>query len=114
MEGKHLIIDSEGTRSPSVLDSVEYIYRFLEEIPKLTGMEVLIPPHVVRCHDHGNEGVTGVVVITTSHSSIHTWPNSGVIKFDLYSCKDFDAEFIIGEFKRRFKPESMKAQVIPG
>lgn len=110
--GKHLIIDSEGSRSVSRLDSVEFVYRFLEEVPKLTDMEVLIPPHVVRCHDLGNEGVTGVVVITTSHSSIHTWPNSGTIRFDLYSCKDFDEKFILEEFQRRFSPEVMSHHVL--
>lgn len=117
MAGKHLIIDSIGSRSVSRLTSVDFIYQFLADVPKMTDMDVLIPPHVVRCDVPGNEGVTGVVVITTSHSSIHTWypgePHNGKISFDLYSCNDFDHQTITDEFIRRFEPEEIiKCEVV--
>lgn len=60
-------------------------------------MEILIPPHSKYCDIPGNEGVTGTVVITTSHMSIHIWPQlpTPYIRMDVYSCKDFDAEAIL-------------------
>jgi S-adenosylmethionine/arginine decarboxylase-like enzyme len=110
--GKHLIINSEGSRCSRILDSIESIYRYLEDIVSLVDMTVLIPPHVVRCRDIGNEGVTGFVVITTSHASIHTWPDTGSIRFDLFSCRDFDTKFIIEEYTRRFSPAIIETEIL--
>jgi S-adenosylmethionine/arginine decarboxylase-like enzyme len=110
--GKHLVINSEGSRCSRILDSIEAIYRFLDEIVVFADMTILIPPHVVRCRDLGNEGITGFVVITTSHASIHTWPDSGSIRFDLFSCRDFDDKFIVEEYTRRFSPETIEIEVL--
>src|SRR3984957_11918167 len=56
------------------------------------GMNVLSGPHVCACHDPGNEGVTGVIVLSTSHCSIHIWDKADVphARIDVYSCKKFE------------------------
>jgi S-adenosylmethionine/arginine decarboxylase-like enzyme len=59
-------------------------------------MEVFMEPQAKYCEDPTNAGVTGTVVITTSHSSVHVW-DYGLVQADLYSCKDFDQDDI-GEF----------------
>lgn len=35
-------------------------------------------------------GVTGVIVLSTSHCAIHTWPLQNKAVLDLYSCRDYD------------------------
>lgn len=72
-------------------------------------MKVLMNPHCVWCDDEGNEGVTGVVGITTSHSSIHFWPEHYM--FDLYSCKEFAVETVVDMLKE-FNTHSLQYQVI--
>jgi S-adenosylmethionine decarboxylase proenzyme len=37
-------------------------------------------------HAFAPQGVTGVVVVTESHLSIHTWPEHGYAAVDLYTC----------------------------
>lgn len=37
-------------------------------------------------------GTTGIVVISTSHISIHTWALRKFFQMDVFSCKDFDTE----------------------
>jgi S-adenosylmethionine/arginine decarboxylase-like enzyme len=82
-------------------DQEEFVDELLEEIVVAADMNVLSGPHSVYCCTKGNEGVTGIVLIETSHSSIHIWekcPNTGkplLVQFDLYSCKDFNDEKIL-------------------
>lgn len=54
-------------------------------------------PHGYYCDCAGNEGVTASGILETSHTVIHSWDSvfPGKFQFDLYSCKDFDVEFVI-------------------
>jgi len=72
-------------------------------------MQVLVEPKCVWCDDEGNEGVTGMVGITTSHSSIHFWPEHYM--FDLYSCREFEVETVT-EMLKEFNTTSLQFKVI--
>jgi len=39
-------------------------------------------------------GLTGIAVLSESHMSIHTMPETNSFYFDLFSCRDFQAERI--------------------
>lgn len=40
-------------------------------------------------------GITGVAVLSTSHVSIHTWPErDGAAVLDVYSCRDFEQQTV--------------------
>ena len=86
---KHLILNAKVTNPINCDKECE---GWLTNLVKLIDMEILVPPMVKYCDIEGNEGVTGVVVITTSHISIHIWPQQPqpYIRMDVYSCKDFD------------------------
>jgi S-adenosylmethionine/arginine decarboxylase-like enzyme len=70
---------------------------WLEKLVEIIDMKILIPPVAKYCDTFGNEGVTGTVVIETSHSSIHIWHKEQVpyIKMDVYSCKNFNPQDVI-------------------
>lgn len=74
-----------------------YLSSWLKRLVKAVDMEILHGPHVVSCSDPGNEGTTGVVVLSTSHSSVHIWDQEDVpyLKMDLYSCKRFDIQTVL-------------------
>jgi S-adenosylmethionine/arginine decarboxylase-like enzyme len=63
-------------------------------------MKVLITPQAIRCDTQGNEGVTGIVCIETSHASAHFWETAKVpfCQFDIYSCKRFDPSKVLDLF----------------
>jgi spermidine synthase len=44
----------------------------------------------VHFHSFSPQGVTGVIGISTSHFSIHTWPEKGYTALDLYTCGEQD------------------------
>lgn len=101
----HLIVRGFIVNPPTTEDTLN---SFLSELVKKVRMEILIDPHSKYCSDPGNEGITGTVVLSTSHASIHVWDKQkpALFQFDLYSCSEFtpievldfiDENFIINE-----------------
>lgn len=54
-------------------------------------------PMAYYCPTLGNEGATGVGILETSHTVIHTWDGEHPAKFnfDLYSCAEFDIQKVL-------------------
>jgi S-adenosylmethionine/arginine decarboxylase-like enzyme len=91
---KHLIVKAYVNSS---FDSIEAVKAWLKNIIKAVNMDLAeVPgnPMAYYCTDKGNTGYTGVAILETSHTTIHTWdefsPHS--VMFDLYSCSDFTPE----------------------
>jgi hypothetical protein len=49
------------------------------------------------------ESVTGYSLCTTSHASLHTWPEYRELDFDVFSCLPFDYEKALKIFKYFFR-----------
>lgn len=111
LEHKHIIITAENMKNPPKL-AVD-VEKWLKELVDLVNMKVLMGPYAVRCETLGNEGVTGIVCIETSHASIHVWDTdcTPFAKMDLYSCKYFDEQVVINHFKQ-FSPSKIYATII--
>lgn len=99
--GKHIKGHLFGV-SFEKLNDVVVAERFLLEAVEAAEMRALDQPWVydikLELEMQGEtpypdepEGVTGVVVLSTSHVAIHTYPRRGYAVFDLYSCRDFDS-----------------------
>ena len=89
---QHLLVKGKMLNPPR---TVEELNDWLARLVKKVRMEVLHGPFSVRVDDvPGNEGITGVVVLATSHSSIHVWDalDTPVFHFDLYSCTQFSSD----------------------
>jgi S-adenosylmethionine/arginine decarboxylase-like enzyme len=96
-QGRHLVLDGFG--NPERLRNPEFVRTFLVDLVELAGMELVdlnVYDVEARVEDRrpgvfvDTGGVTGYAVLTTSHASIHTWPDRGEFRFDLYSCRSFD------------------------
>ena len=44
----------------------------------------------VKNKDDDKTGISAFSVLTTSHASIHTWPEKNYASIDIYSCLNFD------------------------
>ena len=72
----------------------------LEEILKQSALEsgATVLHSYFHKFDKG-EGVTGVIALSESHISVHTWPEHGYMAIDIFMCGDCDpqlaADFII-------------------
>lgn len=96
--GRHYIVEASGCDS-KIIGSVEKVQQILVKAAEVAGAQVWsisfskLPPH----------GVSGVVVISESHISTHTWPEFGYVALDIYTCgKHVDPEkavvFAVGAF----------------
>lgn len=67
---------------------------WLQKLVKIIDMQILMDAKAIYCEDLGNEGVTGIVGLTTSHASFHSWHDVArpFVSFDLYSCRTFSTE----------------------
>jgi spermidine synthase len=79
--GQHLIVDAFGCKSEIVNDA-DLLEQVLTKLLQDLGMEIL---HTYF-HRFDPQGVTGAIVISTSHIAIHTWPEQNYVGFDLFTC----------------------------
>ena len=71
--------------------SDEQVREWLTRLVNNVDMQILMPSKAISCNDLGNEGVSGIVMLKTSHSSIHIWDqcDQPYAKLVIYSCKPF-------------------------
>jgi len=86
--GHHYIVEASGC-DPKIIGSVEKVQQILVKAAKVAGAQVCS----ISINKFPPLGVSGVVVISESHISTHTWPEYGYAALDLYSCgNDIDPE----------------------
>lgn len=111
MNHKHILVRATGLANPP--RDPQFVIEWLTELVRKVDMLPLLPAQAVYCDDVGNEGITGFVVIKTSHCSIHVWSETAepFAQMDLYSCKDFDPMAVIDHLEA-FAPLAVEALVI--
>ena len=81
--GTHFLLDVAG--SPfATLDDAVLVERCLVDAVRAMGAKIL----GIHIHRLSPQGVSGVVVISESHLTIHTWPERGEAAVDLFTCGD--------------------------
>jgi S-adenosylmethionine/arginine decarboxylase-like enzyme len=91
---KHLIVNAKVQRP---VESEVVLVDWFRKLVEVIDMKILIEPSAKYCDTLGNEGVTGTVVIETSHASIHIWSKAPepYVRMDVYSCKYFNEDDVI-------------------
>jgi|TARA_B110000483_G_scaffold129705_1_gene155411 S-adenosylmethionine/arginine decarboxylase-like enzyme len=99
LEHKHLIIRAEVNNPPR--DEV-WLQNWLTELVDKIGMKVCRGPITAYVDMPGNEGLTGVVVIETSHIAIHVWDavEPALVQLDVYTCSTLDKDIIFAELEQ--------------
>ena len=70
------------------------------ECSKKIDMNIIKGPFASYVSKEGNRGVTGIVMIETSHIAIHVWdePVPALVQCDVYSCAEFSSTEVLAEF----------------
>ncbi len=94
---KHLIIRAEVI---SPLTDERTIRRWLRNLVQKIDMNIIKGPYAAYVSKEGNRGVTGVVMIETSHIAIHIWDESkpALVQCDVYSCAEFSSSEVLMNF----------------
>lgn len=81
IKGQHLVVDAYDC-CPELLNDTEALKRLMLDALRELNLEVLL----AYFHPFSPQGVTGVIAISTSHFTIHTWPEHGYAALDFYTC----------------------------
>lgn len=112
VEHLHSIIRAE-VKNPFI--SSEITKDWLVRLVKAIGMNITENggPHVDYVEKEGNCGIAGIVMIETSHCSIHIWDqqNPPLVQMDVYSCANYDLN-IIKEFLNEMNPTKVEVIII--
>jgi len=94
--GGHLIIDITDCVTTGKLDEV---------IDKMSSLATELNLNVVSACSHQFEpqGATHILLLSESHFSIHTFPETERITIDLYCCKDLDWTKAVYAIGNKFK-----------
>ena len=111
--GPHLVIDAYVC-DPAVLGSLSAIYHLLDTLPDLIGMSKIRPPFVQQhlASPDPEWGITGDVIISTSHCAIHTYPVRGVAFLDVFSCRSFDTDQAMEFVREALRPATMDTELL--
>lgn len=65
-------------------------------------------------HDFPGAGLTSVLILAESHAVLHTWPETGTVNIDIFSCSTrLNSLAAIAEIGRAFGAASVSIQEIP-
>ena len=94
---KHLIIRAEVNRP---ITSEKKIKQWLRNLVKKIDMKIIKGPYSGYVWKEGNRGITGMVMIETSHIAIHIWDevSPALVQCDVYSCAEFSSNEVLAEF----------------
>lgn len=99
--GNHLIFDFWGC--PDMLNG-ELIISSCREGVEEAGATILHS----HFHSFGEGlGLTGVLVLSESHLSLHTWPEIGLMTFDIYMCGDAKPEVALNHLLKKLEPKKI-------
>ena len=103
---KQVIADLYGCGP--IIDDVAAVRGAAHEAIAYVGAEI-----VEECvHKFEPVGITYFAVITTSHFSIHTWPEYGYAAVDIFSCADKVVEGVQEKLKELFQAKEIRVHEI--
>lgn len=106
--GKHAIFDFFDCRC-NFLDSADQLKAIMTEAAIVTGANVI----EAFFHKFNPYGVSGTVIISESHLSIHTWPELGFASIDVFTCGEIiDPWKAFSFLKEQLQPEHTTQQEI--
>ncbi|PYZ93723.1 S-adenosylmethionine decarboxylase proenzyme [Salipaludibacillus keqinensis] len=79
--GRHIIAELWGC-AVDKLNNLQYIEQVFIDAAHLAGAEVV----KVAFHLFAPQGISGVVIISESHLTIHSFPEHGYASIDVYTC----------------------------
>ena len=65
----------------------------------------------------GDDGITGVIIVSESHLTVHTWPERKFVNLDVFFCNytrdnTRKARAVLGEFKNIYRPKRVRIREV--
>ena len=110
---QHVMIDLYGC-SPVLLGNEALLRQVLDQYPDRIGMEKVSPVFLkdIKTSSLLDDGLSGFVIIATSHVSLHAWPGYGMVNIDIFSCEEFDTEDAIQFAAQMFETQDIEMHAV--
>jgi S-adenosylmethionine decarboxylase len=106
--GRHIIAELYGVSS-DLISREEQVKEIMSKVIEEANIEA-VGSLYKQFNPHG---VTGIVLISESHISIHTWPEYELVNLDIFTCGDPEqADKAFEAFLKYFKPKSYRHYVL--
>ena len=105
--GKHFLLDIYGV-DPLLLTEMEGFIEFIR--PTLEDCMADVVGESSHKFEPG--GYTYLALLSTSHFSIHTWPENGCAAIDMFSCGDIQSEALIAYVTNYFSPKEYSSKMV--
>jgi S-adenosylmethionine decarboxylase len=103
------VVDCAGCRALAGLPPRDVIDTFVSALTKAGATVVQTASH----HFPGT-GLTAVVILAESHAVLHSWPETGTLHLDIFSCSArLDTHAAIDEMARVFGAAGVSIQEVP-
>jgi|TARA_R100000482_G_scaffold122538_2_gene70452 S-adenosylmethionine decarboxylase proenzyme len=104
----HQIIDFYGC-DKDILSNSDIVKSYFVKAAEMSHATIVSE----KFHEFSPFGLTGVLVITESHISIHTWPEYGYVAIDVFSCCDkLDHKRLVDVLQTHFKAKKVNSKSI--
>jgi S-adenosylmethionine/arginine decarboxylase-like enzyme len=110
LEHKHLIVRAELNYPPY---NVTDIKQWMRDLVDRIGMNILMGPYAVYSDMEGNQGLTAVTIIETSHIAMHVWDEvqPAIMQLDVYTCSTLDVNDVFDAIEE-FEPVKVEYKYI--
>jgi S-adenosylmethionine decarboxylase len=100
-KGKHILAEFYNCKSP-VLNDLKLIKKAMIEAAEDANCTIV----GTRFHQFKPHGVTGVLVLSESHLSVHSWYEEKFVSIDIFSCGEHtEPKRALDKLIEFFKPE---------
>lgn len=110
LEHKHLIVRAELNNPPF---SPHDIKSWMQKLVDTIGMNILMGPYAIYSDMVGNQGLTAVTIIETSHIAMHVWDevSPALMQLDVYTCSTLDINDVFAAIEV-FEPTKIEYKYI--
>lgn len=106
--GRHVISELWGCNLEK-LNDMEKIEQIFVDAALKSGAEI----REVAFHKFAPQGVSGVVIISESHLTIHSFPEHGYASIDVYTCGDLDPNIAANYIAEALEAETRETLELP-
>lgn len=106
--GRHVISELWGCDFEK-LNNMEFIERTFVDAALKSGAEI----REVAFHKFAPQGVSGVVIISESHLTIHSFPEHGYASIDVYTCGELDPNIAADYIAEELNAQTREKMELP-
>lgn len=99
LEHKHLIIQAKLASPPQCTTAID---QWMRNLVKAIDMKILMGPYSVYSNMVGNQGLTAVTIIETSHIALHVWDevSPALAQLDVYTCSSLNIDDVFNAIQQ--------------